>query len=187
MGKVDVEITDMESLLSFPHVEPVTIVTSISEDGVADAAVKTWIAFVNSKPPTIAFSCNMRHQTAKNILATKEFVVNFPSEDIVKQALLTAQPYSPTVNKIEKAGLTAVPSKKVKPPCIKECMAHLECILEWTKQHGEEIIIAGRIVAGSIEESLLKYPPEERTVAMKPIVITFHERYAVIKESKPFP
>ena len=42
----------------------------------------------------VVFSCNMQHQTAKNILATEEFVVNIPSEDMVKETLATAKPAS---------------------------------------------------------------------------------------------
>jgi flavin reductase (DIM6/NTAB) family NADH-FMN oxidoreductase RutF len=43
----------------------------------------------------VTFSCNMQLQTAKNILATEEFVVNFPSEDIVKETLLRTRSIHP--------------------------------------------------------------------------------------------
>ena len=185
--KVNFAIKDWESFAKFPHVEPIVIVTSISREGVADAAVKSWITFINLKPSVVVFGCNMQHQTAKNVLATREFVVNIPSEDIVKETLMTAKPYSPETNKIESAGLTATPSAKVKPPCIEECKAHLECVLEWTKQYGDEIIIAGKVVSASADEDIIKSPLEERCNLLRPIMWVGNERYAVVKESKPFP
>jgi flavin reductase (DIM6/NTAB) family NADH-FMN oxidoreductase RutF len=67
MDKVNFEITDVESFLKFPHIEPIVIITSISEDGTIDAAVKTWFALINLKPCMVTCSGNIQHQTAKNI------------------------------------------------------------------------------------------------------------------------
>lgn len=186
-SKVNFEINDWESFARFPHVEPIVIVTSISRERIADAAVKTWITFINLKPSLVVFSCNMQHQTAKNVLATQEFVVNIPCEDIVRETHMTAKPYSPETNKIESAGLTATPSEKVKPPRIKECKAHLECVLEWTRQYGDEIIIAGKVISASADEDIVKATPEERCNLLKPILWVGSNRYAVVKGSKPFP
>jgi hypothetical protein len=41
MDKVNFELNDVESFLKFPHGESIVIITSISEDGTVDAAVKT--------------------------------------------------------------------------------------------------------------------------------------------------
>lgn len=186
-AKVNFEINDWISFTKFPHVEPIVIVTSISKEGIADAAVKTWTTFINLKPSMMVFSCNRQHQTAKNILATKEFVVNIPCEDIVKETLATAKPYQPQINKIESAGLTAIPSVKVKPPRIKECKAHVECVLQWTKRYGDEIIIAGEVVSASADKDVMEASPEEKCNLLKPILWVGAERYAGIKQSRSFP
>ena len=48
INKVNFEINDGDLFLKFPHVEPIMIITSISEDGTVDAAVKTWPARVEN-------------------------------------------------------------------------------------------------------------------------------------------
>lgn len=134
---------------------PIILVTTISKECVPNAAVKTDFMTVGSMK-RYAFSCDLKHHTSRNILDTQEFVVNIPTENIVskvlKAAIITAKPCPPGVNEIEKAGLTPIPSEKVKPPRIKECVAHYECILDWYKAG----IFAGKVVAVSVDESLME-------------------------------
>jgi flavin reductase (DIM6/NTAB) family NADH-FMN oxidoreductase RutF len=56
------------------------------------------------------------------------------------------------VNELEKAGLTAIASKVVKPPRIAEYRSHFECEVEWTKQWLHRVMIVGRVVAASVDE-----------------------------------
>jgi len=136
-------------------IRPVVVVTTVSRDGVPNAAVKTNFMTVSSMT-RYAFCCNPQHHTFKNILDTKEFVVNIPTEDIMdkvlKAALITMNPCPIGVNEIEKAGLTPIASEKVRPPRIKECVAHYECVLDWYR----EGIIVGKTVAVSVDESLME-------------------------------
>jgi flavin reductase (DIM6/NTAB) family NADH-FMN oxidoreductase RutF len=123
---------------------------------------------IGGSPPLILFSCNMEHDTAKNVLETREFVLNIPNNDIAEKALITAESFPRNVNEIEKAGLTAIPSKKVKPPSIKECIAHAECVLEEVKKFaiGEYVspndrgkygnLFIGRVVHASVKKEILE-------------------------------
>jgi flavin reductase (DIM6/NTAB) family NADH-FMN oxidoreductase RutF len=49
-------------------------------------------------------------------------------------------------DKFEETGLTAIPAKKVKPPIIKECVAHLECRLHSQLKTGDHTIFVGEVV-----------------------------------------
>jgi len=185
--KVGLEIDNWDAWCKFPHVEPIVIVTSIDKDGVADGALKSTFAIVNMNPMVVVFSCTTKHQTARNILETKEFVVNFPSEDIIKETMATTRDYRRGVDKIKESGLTTVPAKTVRPPLIKECNSHLECVLEWTKRYGSAVVIAGRVLHAWIDKRFLEVPDEDRCRLAKSIVIAAVGRYGVVKDSSPFP
>jgi len=89
---------------------------------------------------------------------------------MIKETLLTAKAYSLDANKIENSGLVSISSTKVKPPRIKECKAHLEWTLEWTKKNGNEIIITGRVVSASADKNIIEAPLEERCKILKQIL-----------------
>ena len=177
----------------FQMARPIIIVTTISKDGLPDAALKT-NAMIVSSMKRFAFACSSEHQTARNILETKEFVVNLPSEKHVESVLKTAQPYSPQINKLENAGFTAIPSEKVRPPRILECKAHLECVLEWYKKPeslgrspSELIIFLGKVVAASADEDVLKGNTSERQRHLRQMVLVGSDEYALIGEVKKLP
>jgi flavin reductase (DIM6/NTAB) family NADH-FMN oxidoreductase RutF len=133
--------------------QPITIVTTVDKSGRVNVALKSWVMYCSTRD--IMFGCNVKHDTAKNVLETGEFVVNIPSIDILKQRGAPAVPCLKGVSEIEEAGLTAMPSSKVRPPRIKECRAHAECKLLWHKRLGDDaIIFIGRIVALSIDEDV---------------------------------
>jgi flavin reductase (DIM6/NTAB) family NADH-FMN oxidoreductase RutF len=155
----------LENWGQFPLITPLVIITTVSKEGIPNAAIKSWIMTVGGTTPLIIFSCSMKHDTAKNVIETKEFVVNIPNNDIAEKALITAKPFPRNVNEIEKAGLTAIPSKMVKPPSIKECIAHAECLLEEVKhfptgEYGNLFI--GKVVYASVNRELLAESEERK-------------------------
>jgi len=165
-------------------IRPVLVVTTVNTEGVPNAAVKTNFMTVSSMT-RYAFACNPQHHTYRNILETEEFVINVPTEDIaakvLKAALTTVNPPPLGVNEIERAGLTPIPSEKVKPPRIRECIAHYECVLEWHRDG----VIFGKTVAASVDESLIRGKDERKMMLIgggKP-----RNSYGVVGETKKWP
>lgn len=155
----------LEDWGKFPLVTPVVIVTTTSKEGIPNAALKSWLMTIGGKPPLILFACSMDHDTAKNIVETKEFVVNVANNDIAQKALITMKSFPPEVNEIEEARLNSIPSKKVKPPSIKECIAHAECVLEETRKYEIGIygnLFVGRVVYASLNQEILAAKDEEK-------------------------
>jgi flavin reductase (DIM6/NTAB) family NADH-FMN oxidoreductase RutF len=115
-------------------------------------------------------------------METGEFVVNVPTEDIttevLKAAMITEKPCPAGSNEIERAGLTPIPSEKVRPPRVKECIAHYECILDWHRGG----LIVGKVVAVSVDKSLM-----DRTDSRKFIVIGIGRGYGIVSETKKWP
>ena len=111
-------------LLSFQ----VSIVTTIDEQGRVNAAPFSLVfPFSCAANPQMMIVTYGEWHTAKNILATKEFVINYAPYSLIKQVGETSLFYPEGVNELDKAGLTAIPSLIVKPPRIKECYQHIEC------------------------------------------------------------
>lgn len=166
-----------------PLLGQLALVTTVSTDGVPNVAPKNWLSIVVGDPPIVALGCNVGHHTAQNALATGEFVLNFPGDDLaatVWQAGLKGDhPRDPC--DIERLGLTPIPALAVRPPRIAECRAHLECRLESTKEYGQEIVLFGQILAASIDEAALEGEPAECYAYLRPIVYLEGNMYGVVE------
>ncbi len=105
-----------------------------------------------------------RMNTYLNILQNGLFVVNTPDKSLLPKLDIIAYPYRRQFleDKIEKAGLTmlspfVLPSSySAYPPLIKECLAHLECIVvDIHRPNGSDhYIVTGRVIGASYDESL---------------------------------
>ncbi|MDG6995936.1 MAG: flavin reductase family protein [Nitrososphaerota archaeon] len=137
-----------------PILGQLVLVTTLNEDGVSNVAPKNWISYMAFGPSIIALGCSTKHWTAKNILRSREFVINIPGAELVDT--IWEAGYLDHPRPVESLKLTPIPSLKVKPPRIEECGAHLECVLDKHFSYGSEIIILGRIVAASIDREALE-------------------------------
>jgi len=153
MDFTEIEVENAYRLLA-PR--PTIIVTTKSNDGHVNAAPFSFTMPVSIKPPLIAFASVPTHHTFKNIEETKEFVVNIPNEDILGKLWITGEKFPEDINEIEKAGLTQIDSFKVSPPTIDECIAHMECRVQWIKDSGDHKLIVGEVLHADAESNSLK-------------------------------
>lgn len=136
------------------------IVTSIDKKGRVNAGVFSNLTSVSTQPERLVLGVYKEWDTIKNIRQTKEFVVNVPSKDLVEQVWICGDKYAGNpiprgIDELKIAGLTAIPSEKVKPPIIAECYAHLECKVVWVKDVGNHFLVLGEIVASSFSPEYL--------------------------------
>ena len=150
------EEIDKESAYRILAPRPTIIVTTINKEGNVNAAPFSFTMPVSMNPPLIAFASVNTHHTYKNIEETGEFVVNIPNEGILNELWITGEKFPQDVNEIEKAGLTQIPSKKVLPPKIEECIASIECKVQWIKKAGDHEIIVGEVNHVEVQENALK-------------------------------
>jgi flavin reductase (DIM6/NTAB) family NADH-FMN oxidoreductase RutF len=129
------------------------MITTADAEGRANAASYGTCTRVAHGPVDIAFTAGPDKDTGRNVLATGEFVVNLPKWErrILEQVRIAGLPFAPGVNEIEKAGLTALASKIVKPPRILECARHFECRVLWAKEWDGRLMVVGRVVAASVD------------------------------------
>jgi flavin reductase (DIM6/NTAB) family NADH-FMN oxidoreductase RutF len=110
------------------------------------------------EPVHIAFTCSVEGplalgHTAANVRATGEFTVNLPpfERSVLEKVRVVGLPFARGVNELEKAGLTALPARRVKPPRILECPRHFECEVAWTHEWLGRLMVVGRVVAASVD------------------------------------
>jgi flavin reductase (DIM6/NTAB) family NADH-FMN oxidoreductase RutF len=120
-------------LLGIVAPRPIAFVSTLAPDGTPNLAPYSFFNCFSSNPPIVVFSSNRRARnqsvkdTLSNIEATGEAVINAVSYGIAGQMSLAGVEYPPDVNEFEKAGLTPLPSERVKPFRVAESPAQLEC------------------------------------------------------------
>jgi flavin reductase (DIM6/NTAB) family NADH-FMN oxidoreductase RutF len=190
--KIDFEVKGLNEIstfpmlgnIHFPLIGQIVLVTTINKQKIPNVAPKSWISILASKPAIIGFSCNMNHDTAKNIVSTAEFVINIPGAELAKKVWKASALKGQDPEEIQKLGLTPLKSVKLSTPRIAECKAHLECSLDWTKKYGQEIIIFGKVLLASMDKKALEGTTEERYRYLKLMTYLDNGAYGVIKTAK---
>jgi flavin reductase (DIM6/NTAB) family NADH-FMN oxidoreductase RutF len=146
-------------LVSLVMPRPIALVTTLSPEGKINAAPFSFFNLMGANPPILAFAPGDREDgtpkdTALNIRATHEFVVNLVDESIAEAMNQCAASLPYGENELAHAGLTATPSSLVKAPRIAEAPASLECV-EWgTLRIGENRMVIGLIKRLHVREEL---------------------------------
>jgi len=154
--------------LTLLNLRPVVLITTVGRDGSTNAAPYTWFTVVDYDPPQVLLSTNTRRDTYRNILETREFVANFPDITVLRQIWVTSKHFPYGVNELERAGLTSFPSEKVKPPRIKECKAHVECKVLWTKTIGSASLVLGEVVSISAHKEIERLRVKNKVAKLNP-------------------
>ena len=118
---------------------PVTIVTTVNSIGKLNAAPYSLVLPYCSSPknPQMLLIVNKSWHTAKNIIETGEFVLNYPRTEQMKDIVETSRYYDAGVNELEYTEFTTTASNHVKPPRITECYQHVECRVFKTEKPSE--------------------------------------------------
>ena len=133
------------------------IITTMDDQGRVNAASFGTCTRVCHDPVHISFTCAVGKDTTNNILANGQFVANIVpfEQDVLDKVLLCGLPFRPGVDELERAGLTALASRVVKPPRIAECRTHFECSVAWTHQWLHRVMVCGKVEAVSIDEGCM--------------------------------
>jgi flavin reductase (DIM6/NTAB) family NADH-FMN oxidoreductase RutF len=186
-GKVALPVEGLFGL-TFWAALPVALVSTVSLDGHTDLAPMSLVWFaaytdMEERAPcrkTIAVGMGdyssrevlHRKRTYRNIVDTREFVVNIPSAEIVEQANATV---FFNADKFAVAGLTPQPSLRVQPPSVAECRLNYECRLERIEDLGNMTeVFWGEVVAVRADPDLVAAEGENRLRLLNPIYHYLH-------------
>ena len=120
-------------LLSAVAPRPIAFASTIDAEGKPNLSPFSFFNVFSANPPILIFSParrvrdNTTKHTLQNVESVKEVVINVVNYDLVHQMSLTSTEYSEDVNEFEKAGLTMLPSDKIKPFRVAESPVQFEC------------------------------------------------------------
>ena len=146
---------DTKRFYKFLAPRPTVLVTSIDKEKRINAAPFSFVMPVSMNPPLLVVAMGHKRDTLKNIRESREFVINIPPEGILNNLWMCSKNHPPGENELEAAGLTAVDSKKVLTPCIRECVIWFECLLEHELEMGDHVLVAGRVVHVMVKDDIV--------------------------------
>ncbi len=148
---------------------PIAFVSSMDEHGVRNLAPFSFFTVASANPPIVCFCPMVRgasksnlqptKDTLRNIIATREFVLNIVSEEFAAKMNACSEEVPPEVDEFELSGLTPLASELVRPPRVAESQVQMECRLEQivhvsTEPMGGSLVL-GEVLRFHIRESLL--------------------------------
>ena len=150
MSKTQIEA----STLLYPV--PVALVSCGDMDGRPNIITIAWTGIVCSDPPMVSISIRPHRYSSRIIKESKEFVLNIPTEEILKKTDMCGVISGEDHDKFSEVGLTPLRGKVVKAPLIDECPVNLECRVKHIKALGAHDIYLAEIVAAHADDNVIK-------------------------------
>ena len=178
--------------LVFPR--PIALVSTRSENGIANCAPYSWFNAVCEEPPLVMISfgprtdSNTKHSLA-NILRTGEFVVNLVDEAIANGMHISSEEFPESVSEFTKAGFTEAPGKVVAHPRVAEAPVSFECrLFQRIEISDARDIILGEVVHVYARDGLVD--PDTKRVSEDgyfPVGRIFGTRYCTSRQRFALP
>ena len=113
---------------------PIAFASTITIDGQVNLSPYSFFNMFGYNPPTLVFAptinrSGQKKHTMLNLEEVGEVVINIVNHAMVEQMSLASAEFERGINEFEKAGFTAVPSTKVRPPRVAESPAAYECVV----------------------------------------------------------
>ena len=146
---------------------PIAWVSTLSDSGIPNLAPYSFFNGISAAPPSVVFSPvnrpdGSKKDTVLNIEANGEFVVNVVSREVAEKMNVTATEFDYGENEFEAAGLTAVPSRTVRPFRVAESRAQFECELIQIVHVGEGPLAANLVIGKVRHLHIVDYVLDDR-------------------------
>ena len=128
---------------------PIAWVSTVDAAGVVNLAPHSYFTVASADPAVVQFTSIGRKDSLRNVRATGEFVVNVVPWRLREVVNLTSIDAPPDVDELALAGLTAEPSRLVRPPRVRQSPAAMECRLIDVRSFGDGPK-AGTVVFGQV-------------------------------------
>jgi flavin reductase (DIM6/NTAB) family NADH-FMN oxidoreductase RutF len=137
---------------------PIAWITTISADGVRNAAPFSFFNAMGKEPPLVAIGIQANDDgrlkdTSRNIIETREFVVNLVTERVAEAMNLTSIAAPAEVDELALAELDVTPSIKIAPPRITVSPVAFECRLHMPLQFASgQLVVIGEVVQAHVDD-----------------------------------
>jgi len=139
---------------------PIAWLTTVSADGVRNAAPYSFFNMMGADPPLVAVGLMRRpdgtyKDSARNILDTGEFVVNLVSEADAPTMNFTCIDAPPDFDELAEGNIETLPSRAVVPPRIASVPVSMECRLFQAVDAGLSTVVLGQVLHLHIADTLV--------------------------------
>jgi flavin reductase (DIM6/NTAB) family NADH-FMN oxidoreductase RutF len=151
---------------------PIAFASTVDADGNSNLSPFSFFNVFSANPPIVIFSparsgrTGATKNTLDNVKEVPEVVINVVNHALVQQASLSSTEYPKGVNEFEKAGLTEIPSVKIRPSRVKESPVQLECVvrevIELGQQGGAGNLVIAEVVMIHVNEEVIN--PETKMI-----------------------
>jgi flavin reductase (DIM6/NTAB) family NADH-FMN oxidoreductase RutF len=141
---------------------PIAWISTLGEHGTVNLAPFSCFTFVSNKPPMVGVNigrkAGTRKDTAHNIHASREFVVNIGDDTMIDAIHLSAIEHPPEISEVELLGLATSPSVAIAPPRLRDVPVSLECRLHTIIPFGDTgaEFVVGEVLVFHVRDGLLR-------------------------------
>jgi flavin reductase (DIM6/NTAB) family NADH-FMN oxidoreductase RutF len=152
--------TNYKLLTNLVVPRPIAWITSKNPEGVINLAPFSFFNAVGANPVYLIFSVGRNDagelkDTARNIQANGEFVVNMVTEDLFDAMNVSAADFPPEMSELAIAGLHTEPSIHINVQRVAEAQVSMECRLHDTQILGDNTLIFGQVVMFHVADHLV--------------------------------
>jgi flavin reductase (DIM6/NTAB) family NADH-FMN oxidoreductase RutF len=172
---------------------PIGWITTVSDDGICNLAPYSFFNAVADRPHYVMFSSTNVKDSLRNIQQNCEFTCSLSTWDTRFEMNVSSAAVPTGVDEYPLSGLTAVASRFVKPPRVKESPAALEC-KHWRTIELPDVdpatgnghyVIFGQVVGIYINDDFI-HDGKVDTGAIKPLARLGYMDYAVVSADNMF-
>jgi flavin reductase (DIM6/NTAB) family NADH-FMN oxidoreductase RutF len=139
---------------------PIAWITSMTEGGLVNLAPFSCYTIVCTDPPILSVTFGPRpsgrKDTVRNILRTREFVINIATDGLLRQVHASGEECGPDISEAAALGLKLNSSTDVSCPRIANSPVQMECRLERTIELGarKDLVVFGEVVRFHVRDDL---------------------------------
>jgi flavin reductase (DIM6/NTAB) family NADH-FMN oxidoreductase RutF len=151
---------------------PVLVVGTYDKAGKPNVMTASWGGICCSQPPCVAVALRKATYSHGNLLDRKAFTINIPSEKHVNEADYFGLVSGRNTDKFAATKLTALKSKLVDAPYVKEFPLVLECKLVHVAELGLHTQFIGEVIDVKADDEILGSDGAIDVKKLKPLVFT---------------
>lgn len=144
------ELSPSEALYPVP-----VVLVSCGDLDRANIITIAWCGVVCSKPPILAVSIRPSRYSNNIIRENGDFVINIPTEDLLKEADICGTVSGRDKDKFAVCGFTKLKSSAVNSPAISECPTNIECKVTKIMSLGAHDMFMGEVLKVRRDTSIL--------------------------------
>jgi flavin reductase (DIM6/NTAB) family NADH-FMN oxidoreductase RutF len=154
--RADDETVDAYRLMTAVVVpRPIAWVTTLSADGTVNLAPHSFYTVASADPPIVQFTSVGDKDTLRNVLATREFVVNLAYGPMIEAVNNSSAGFADDQSEPAHLGIEMAPSLEVAPPRVAGSPVSIECRLHSTNRLGGSTVVLGEVVLFTVADEVL--------------------------------